>query len=71
MDAFTRLTVQKRAEARTLSGYSRKHRLKKRAEGLCGYNGCRVVTAESYYCPLHREKVRETVKTWRRKQDAT
>lgn len=70
MDVLTRLAVKVRENARTMSTYSRKHRHKKRQEGLCGYNGCRVVTGtEIYYCPLHKEKVREAVKTWRRAND--
>ena len=70
MDASTRLAVKTRENARHRSALSKKLRLKKRAEGLCGYNGCRVVTGtEIYYCPLHKEKVRQAVMTWRRAND--
>lgn len=67
MDAFARLNAGRREQARHQSEISRKHRLKKRAEGICGYNGCRVVVGTVvYYCELHRAKVRASVMTWRR-----
>jgi hypothetical protein len=70
MDPLVKMAVKARANARRESTNSRKHRLKKRAEGICGYNGCRVVTGtEVYYCPLHKEKVRQSVMTWRRAND--
>jgi hypothetical protein len=67
MDIVAQMQVKKREMARHSSELSKRHRLKKRANGLCGYNGCKVLTGtEVYYCPLHKEKVREAVKSWRR-----
>jgi hypothetical protein len=67
MDIVAQMQVKKREMARHSSELSKRHRLKKRANGLCGYNGCKVLTGDMvYYCPIHKEKVREAVKAWRR-----
>jgi len=33
----------------------RRHRKKKRAAGLCGYNGCKTASV-TYFCDSHRAK---------------
>lgn len=42
------MTKPKKTETR-----QQRHRLKRRAAGLCGREGCSKVTGERYYCREH------------------